>query len=377
MDRTTAYLISCSDHYNHRFLAASEKLRELGYHTIYVTSDFDHTTKAPFACQVPGCVQLHALPYKKNLSVERIMSHFFFARDLLRYLENLPEEPGVIIALLPPNFLALYLGKYKERHPDVKLFFDIFDLWPETFPSGKLGKLLSPFFRVWAWIRNHSIPKADWVIAECDYFRKRLGLDEEWSSTVYLCLDQTDIKPETVKLSKDRLELCYLGAINNVIGISEICDLLRKLVEVKPVTLHVIGTGERQEEFMESVKMAGAEVVYYGAVYDWEKKQEIINRCHFGLNVINADACIGLTMKSVDYLRSGLPIISNVPGDTQQLIAAYHAGIQLDGNCAERIANMTVAENLQMRKNATQLYEGNFSKKVVREKYQRLFETLL
>ena len=92
MDRTTAYLISCSDHYNHRFLAASEQLRELGYRTIYITSDFDHTTKAPFACQVPGCVQLHALPYKKNLSVARIMSHFFFARDLFRYLENLPEE---------------------------------------------------------------------------------------------------------------------------------------------------------------------------------------------------------------------------------------------------------------------------------------------
>jgi glycosyltransferase involved in cell wall biosynthesis len=204
-----------------------------------------------------------------------------------------------------------------------------------------------------------------------------LGLDEERSSAIYLCLDKAEIKPEALQLHEDSLDLCYLGAINNVIGISEICDLLRKLAEAKPVTLHIIGTGERQEEFMESVKMAGAEVVYYGAVYDWEKKQKIINRCHFGLNVINSYACIGLTMKSVDYLRSGLPIISNVPGDTQQLIAEYHAGIQLDGKCAERIANMTVAENTQMRKNATQLFEGNFSTTVVREKYQRLFETLL
>ena len=376
MGRTTAYLISCSDHYNHRFLITSEQLKKLGYHTVYITSDFDHTSKAPFVCQIPGCVQLHALPYKKNLSVERIMSHFCFARGLFQYLENLPEEPGVIIALLPPNFLAHFLVKYKAHHPSVKVIFDIFDLWPETFPSSKWKKLLTPAFRVWAWLRDKSIPKADSIITECEFFRRCLGLGKDKSSTIYLSQDPLDMCPE-VCLRNDKLDLCYLGAINNVIGISEVCDLLQKLTKVKPVTVHVIGAGERQEEFVESIKAAGAQAVNYGVVYDQNIKQEIINCCHFGLNMINTSACIGLTMKSVDYLRNGLPIISNVPGDTSELIAAYQAGIQFGEDCVDKIVGMTVSDNLQMRNNAARLFEEKFSNTVVREKYRRLFDALL
>lgn len=374
MKKKTALFISCSEHYNHRFCVVDEYLRACGYETTYITSDFDHTAKAPFVCQVPGCVQIHALPYKKNLSAARILSHFRFAGDLYRHLERQPEEPDVIIALLPPNFLAHFLAKYKKRHPNVKLIFDIFDLWPETFPSGRLGKLLAPFFAVWAWLRDHSLPKADWVMTECDYFRRRLGLKEK-TSTVYLCLESSDMKPETVSLREDGWDLCYLGAINNVIGISEISALIRKLTKIKPVTLHIIGAGERQQEFMDSAKAAGAEVVYYGKVFEQEKKQEIINRCHFGLNVVNSNACIGLTMKSVDYFRCGLPIINNVPGDTAHLIDVYKAGVAADG--VEELLSMTVADHLQMRKNVAGLFAEKFSRDVVRQEYCRLFESVL
>lgn len=377
MKKQTALFISCSEHYHHRFCVVDEFLRSCGYETTYITSDFDHTSKSPFVCQVPGCVQIHALPYKKNLSIARIVSHFLFARDICRYLEKQKEKPDLIIALLPPNFLAHFLARYKKQHPNVKLIFDIFDMWPETFPSNKLGMVLVSFFRVWAWLRDHSLPKADWVITECEYFRRRLGLREEKASTVYLCLDPADIKLETVHLREDAWDLCYLGAINNVIGILEISDLIRNLTKTKPVTLHVIGAGERQQEFMDSVKAAGGDVQYYGTVFDQDKKQAIINQCHFGLNVINGNACIGLTMKSVDYFRCGLPVINNVPADTTDLIHVYRAGVQLDADGIGELVNMTVAENLQMRKNVTRLFNEKFSKAIVYQQYCRLLETIL
>ena len=377
MKDKTALFISCSEHYHHRFCVVDDYFRSCGYKTTYITSDFDHASKSFFVCQVAGCVQIHALPYKKNLSIARILSHFRFARDLYRYLEEQPEEPDVIIALLPPNFLAHFLAKYKKRHPNVKLIFDIFDLWPETFPSNKLEKVLSPLFSVWAWLRNHSLPKADWVLTECDYFRQRLGLGGEKASTIYLCLDAADTQSETVCLREDAWDFCYLGAINNVIGISEICHLIRSLTKIKPVTLHIIGAGERQQEFMDSVEAAGAKVVYYGTIFDQKKKQEIINRCHFGLNVISSNACIGLTMKSVDYFRCGLPIINNVPADTADLIKEYHAGVQVDADGIEYLLDMSVAENLQIRENVAKLFEEKFSKAVVYQEYRQLLETLL
>lgn len=377
MSNKTAYFISCSEHYHHRFRIIDECLQSRGYVTTYITSDFDHATKQPFVCEVPGSVQLHAVPYEKNLSIERIVSHFRFAADVYRYLENLEYEPDILVVLLPPNFLGHYLAKYKRNHPRVKLVFDIFDMWPETFPSGRIAKILAPVFSVWAWLRDHSLQTADWVISECEYFRGRLGLADCKSSSIYLCQDPLEEDSGEFGLQENGLSLCYLGAINNVIGISEICRLMQALSNETKVTLHIIGSGEREQEFIDSAAAAGAQVVHYGPIYDPEKKKEIIRKCHYGLNIVNSNACIGLTMKSVDYFRYGLPIISNVPADTELLIKEKKVGIQLDEQCAERILNTSLNEVKIMQENVKKVFLEQFSTSVIKAKYEALLDKLL
>ena len=369
MGKKTAYLISCSDHYSHRLHMIDDHLRSRGYETTYVTSDFDHTSKRVFTCDVPGCVQLHARPYTKNLSLDRILSHRGFARDVFRYLENLPVEPDVVVALLPPNFLAHYAAKFRKKHPNVKLIFDIFDMWPETFPFGRLKKLLAPVFAVWAWIRNHNLSAADLVTTECDMFRRMLKLPDNRSATVYLCAQRLEIAPVPVRLREDGLDVCYLGAINNIIDIPAICSLLEQLAARKPVTLHIIGKGEREQEFMEAARAAGAEVTFYGPVYDDTEKQKIMNRCHFGMNVMKSSVCVGLTMKSVDYFRFGLPIINNIPADTEKLVREQGIGIQLKPDCAERVLSMETTDCLKMREKVERVFEEYFEHSVVVNRY--------
>lgn len=377
MNRTTAYLISCSDHYEHRLRFFDEQLRKCGYKTVYITSDFDHSTKSHFRSAVPNCVQLEVLPYEKNLSVKRIISHWQFARKVVRYLEKLDEEPDVIVALLPPNFLAHYLAKFKKNHKSTKLIFDIFDLWPETFPSSGVKKLLTPVFWLWARLRDHSLPKADCITAECELFREKLGLSEENSRTIYLCEDDLEDKHLLPNLPEDRWQLCYLGAVNNVIGIPEICRLVEHLNRQKPVTVHIIGLGERLALFAQQLKDAGADVICHGPVYDDERKQEIIHKCHFGINIVSSAACIGLTMKSVEYFRHGLPIISNIPADTQHLVERNGVGIQYDEQTADQIAGMSNEDCLQMRRNVRNLFRSTFSKQVVEKQYEDLFRSCL
>lgn len=370
MGEKTAYLISCSDHYGHRLNVTDEYLRSCGYRTTYITSDFDHTSKTPFTCSVPGCVQIHARPYRKNLSADRILSHRTFARDVFRYLEDLPEPPDVIVVLIPPNFLAHYAARYKKKHPGVRLIFDVFDLWPETFPFGRLKKLLAPVFRIWSKIRDRSLPAADFVITECEMFRQKLNLPKETSAAVYLCAEPLTLPETPVNLSADKLDLCYLGAINNVIGISEICELIEGLTQQKPVTLHVIGKGEREQEFIDSAKAAGAEVIFYGPIYDDGKKQEIINQCHFGLNIMKPSVCVGLTMKSIDYFRFGLPIINNIPADTQNLVEEHGIGVQLDAECVQKLLTMTNAECVDMRSLVARSFAESFEKDKALENYR-------
>ena len=375
-EKKTAYLISCSDHYGHRLKMADAYLSGCGYETVYITSNFDHTSKQVFTCRVPGCVQIPARPYRKNLSVDRILSHMFFARDVFSYLEKLPQEPNVVVVLLPPNFLGHYAAKYKGKHPSVKLIFDIFDLWPETFPSGKAKKLLAPVFSVWAWIRNHSLPAADFIMTECELFRRRLGLKDENSATVYLCAEPLSCKAAEPQLKEDRLDICYQGAINNINDIPPICGLLGRLAEKKPVTLHIIGKGEREQEFIDSAKAAGAEVVFYGAVYDDAKKQQIMSKCHFGLNIMKSSVCVGLTMKSIEYFRHGLPIINSIPADTQELVEDG-AGVQLQEGCAETLLALRNKDYVAMRQSVDRLIQTKLRKDRILAQYDVILAQVL
>lgn len=370
----TAFLISCSDHYDHRMHLWDTCLQQMGYQTRYITGDFDHTKKAKFTCNVPGAVQLPVLPYRKNLSVSRILSHRMFAKKARRYLQE--HHPDVVIALLPPNFLAHYLAKYKKQHPKTKLIFDIFDLWPESFPSNKLKKLLSPIFRIWSGLRDRNLHMADFVTTECDLFRSKLRLPEDTSATVYLSAKPVQ-SPTQCTLAEDRLELCYLGAINNIINIDAICDLLKQAVAIKPVTLHIIGKGEQEEAFVRRARETGAHVQFYGAVYDSDQKQQILGRCHFGLNLMRSSVCVGLTMKSVDYFRFGLPIINNIPADTAAFIRDRQVGFPLDDSCAQRIAAMTPDECLAMRQRVADLFCQFFDQNTVAAQMTQILEQII
>lgn len=372
-----AYLISCSDHYSHRLHVPDTVLNSCGYETIYITSDFDHVSKKKFICKVDSCVQLPAWPYRKNLSLGRILSHRGFARDVFHYIESLPEQPDVLVVQIPPNFLVYYAAKYKRRHPNVKLIFEIFDLWPETFPGGRIKKFLAPFFAVWAAIRDRYLEAADFIVTECDMFRQRLGLDDKTSKSIWLCakpLESVQLRPQ---LRDDVLELCYLGSINNVISIPDICCLLQELSQEKHVTLHIIGKGERQQEFVEEAKAAGAEVIFHGPIYDEQKKQEIMDRCHFGLNIMKSSVCVGLTMKSVDYFRFGLPIINSIAADTKKLIDEKHIGVQLEAGCAKKILSLTNEDCLQMRRNVSQVFMQNFAQTIIEQQYEEVLGQVL
>lgn len=373
----TAVLISCSDHYGHRLFAMDAYLRSRGYRTEYITSDFDHNTKQVFRCEARPCVQLHAKPYRKNLSVARILSHRGFSRDVFRHLDRLEKQPDAVVALLPPNFLSHYAAKYKKRHPQVKLIFDIFDLWPETFPSGRVKALLKPAFAVWAWVRDHSLPAADFVTTECELFRQRLNLRADRSASVYLCAEPLALHAEPPRLRENALDACYLGAINNIVDIDRICALLKRLAECRSITLHIIGKGERQQELIDKARFAGAEVIFYGPIYDDGKKLEIMNGCHFGLNVMKESVCIGLTMKSVEYFRFGLPIVNSIPADTRRLVEREKVGITLDEQCADTIAAMDNAGWLALRRNVSRVFDERFRKDGILEQYARLFDSLL
>ncbi len=360
-----AVCISCTHHYGERTQYVESVLQEAGYDCIYITSDFHHIGKKHHKVDLPHCIQIPTRAYTKNISPRRILSHICFAKDARKLMQQL--QPDLIYAEIPPNSLCRELAKYKKKHPNVKLIFDIFDMWPESFPSNKLKKLLQLPFRIWGDFRNKSLSQADTVFTECDLFRDALQphLKNTKSKTLYLCRPGENAAVAVKPPVQDELHLCYLGSINNIIDIPAIANLIGQAQSLRPVVLHIIGDGESREDFIAAVSATGAQVEFHGAIYDMAKKQEIFDLCSFGLNIMKSSVFIGLTMKSIDYFAGGLPIINSIQGDTWSLVKTRGMGINLNReNSAETAAQMVAlnsASNLQMRNNTLSCFHELFS----------------
>ena len=374
-----AVLISCFHYYERRIRLIEDFFSSKGYDCLYITADFDHMSKREFCVFDDACVQIPTRPYQKNLSADRLMSHWQFARDTFKKVAE--YQPDVIYMIVPPNSLCRFAAQYKKRRPQVKMIYDLYDLWPETFPSTRAKKLLAAPFAVWQYMRDCGLPAADLVLTECELYQQKLSKQLRGIRTGLLPLCVPWMSPEKPMQTwrTDEITLCYLGSMNNIIDIPAITALIGQLQKQRRVKLHIVGSGETHDLLVQKSSEAGAEVIDHGTVYDHCSLQKILDSCDFGLNMMKSSVCVGLTMKSADYFAGGLPVISSIPADTQNWIAEYNAGIhvtQID-ETAQRILRLTEEEHTAMRSGAARLHREKLSRQAFLRYLQCQVGTLL
>lgn len=362
---TDVVIVNCFETLDHRVELLRRYFENQGKGVRVITSDWEHFHKRVRKNCPEGYELIHVRPYNKNLSVDRLISHHYFAQEINDRLEQI--QPKLIWSFVPPNSLAKCTVLYKERHPEVKLAMDLMDMWPETMPISGF-KTLPPFSQ-WRKLRDDYVGAADAVVTECNLFRKPLEgkCAPEKMHTLYLARDWTHV-PGEVNPPVDRIALCYLGSINNIIDIDCIQKIIRA-IEV-PVDLHIIGDGEKREALIDTAKAAGANVIFYGKVYDRVEKQKIMNQCHAGLNIMKKSVYVGLTMKSMDYFECGIPIINNIQGDTWQFVDEYGIGV----NITQKV-KISAEQIRQLQKNRDQVHEfgkARFDVEVFNEKLDRI-----
>lgn len=360
----TAYFISSTNHYNVRTGKFVNDYIKKGYDVIYVTSDFDHMTKKRYYFnEYKNSKQLHVISYKKNLSISRILSHLMFSYKTFYML--LACKPELVYVEVPNNSLVKSSAKYKKIN-NAEIIVDVFDMWPESMPVKTKNMIVNWGFDIWRNFRNKNLKFADQIWIECDYYRELLSAQKINlpMETKYLKLKNAETSIE-MKVSEEEIDLCYLGSINNIIDISLIEKIVSELAKNKRTRIHIIGDGERKDEFLEILKQNSIEIIDHGKVYEIDKLQEIFNQCWFGVNVLREGLAIGITMKSISYFRGGLPIINTVQGDTSRFVEECNIGINVDRHdvksCVSRILNITKDDLACMKNNTRNLFEQKFA----------------
>lgn len=442
------YIVTDSSVYEKRAELVRDFYAEQGLRTTLIVSDFNHMAKRKLSADEKKTdrIYIDAKTYDKNISPKRLYYHYDFAKKVYKLLKRMVDadiEEGVaepsdgrtknsfnaserdkgkedfrkrgankalLYMLIPGNSLA-ETGARLKKETGCRLVTDIIDLWPESLPVKKIEGL--PPIRFWKGIRDKSLKAADHIVTECELYKRILRLKDAKTSVIYwpkqekvellekgskqMCFaDRTgteELKGQKKKdagaekvceNSTDEISIAYIGSINNIIDIPEIISVLEAVNKRRRVSLCVIGDGESREEFLKALTDAGISFIYHGAVYDEAKKQELLQACEWGLNIMKPTVRVGLTMKSTDYLANGLKLINSIEGDTRELVDKYGLGVNIceyaakktDGSyysdsweaAAERIASYKGAD----REYIHEFFKANFSVEAMYNKMREI-----
>ena len=350
--------------YNVRVKYLDKYFEDKDYKVTVLSADFDHRSKRECKIKRRNLEYVHVKPYRKNLSIARIISHREFAKRAFKFAEKM--EPEIIYAIAPPNFLFKYADEYKKKHKDTTIVFGIGDMWPETLPIAEnTKKIIMPCLNIWKYLRNNYIKCADGIVYECELFKEHLQkvIPNVPNKTIYLTKDlegkQTSASVPQVKTG---LNFCYVGSLNNIFDEDLTSKLLNEIALFCPVKLHLIGDGEKKGCFLGSLK--NVEVIDYGIVYDEVEKAKIYAQCHIALNLMKTNVFVGLTMKSIEYFAAGLPVLNNIPEDTQKIIEENDCGINYSGDMVEIIEwlkSLTDDKIKKMKSMSYRVYEDYFT----------------
>lgn len=355
-------------HYDIRIKYVKKALEECGYDVEVYSSDYEHMKKAYVDNFEMGINYIHVPAYKKNLSFSRLYSHYVFAHSARKILEK--NEYDLVYCVVPPNSIVSEIGKYKQKNKNVKFIADVFDMWPETFPSGRAKKILAMPFNIWRGFRDKRLYCADVLLSECDLFKNRL---EEINpnlpcKTLYLCRSRKINKPMCENKNDNALDFVYLGSVNNIIDIDFIEEFVKRACLLRDVRMHIIGGGEKYNEFVDKMRSAGAKTFAYGEIYDEEEKKNIFKKCDFAFNIMKKDVFVGLSMKSMDYFSYALPIINNIGGDSFELVEKNNIGFNVTSenidDVLSKLNEISNDEIYDMKENVLRVYEKMFTEEV-------------
>jgi glycosyltransferase involved in cell wall biosynthesis len=359
-----AVCISCFDHYATRMKSITEYLCDKGYDTTYIITDFQHYSKVRYQAKYNvSTIQLHVPAYIRNMSTARLMSHFIFANKVYEKLYEI--KPDIIYCMFPPNMLVKRVIQYKYE-TGVKVIFDCYDMWPESFPYEKYGKLLSLPFGIWRKFRDQYIEKADMLVCVSNALKDTFSKNYKGvSMTVLMPSISINNMPEYTFDNEKKITFCYLGNINHITDIELGIELLSTVVQKRPVVLHIIGGGQNHDDFVHGLAASGIEVISHGVVFDDETKKQIFSQCNFGLNIPREGIQSTMSLKSIEYMHVGLPFINSGVGDTYNIVNANGVGINIDrmniDMTVETILNVSNKELRNMHDCCVTYYVNNFA----------------
>lgn len=326
-----------------RFVYLAEQLSKT-HNVELVTSRFDHITKKQRTPQVydlqTKITLLEEPSYRKNVCLQRFISHKHFGKRVKEYLES-RKKPDVIYCAFPSLDCCYYAAKYAQKH-HVKFMIDVQDLWPEAFEM---------VFNVPVVTKALFYPmkrKAQYVYACADeifgvsetyctyaaaFNKKNARCTPFFLGTKLDCFDRYAQTHKIVR-NDEKFLIGYCGTLGHSYDIKCVLDAMIRLKErgCENIAFWVMGDGPQKNSLEKYAVDNRLDVTFYGRV-PYEQMCGLLCACDVCVNPIVGSSVASVINKHADYAAAGIPVINTQPSsEYRKLIEEYQCGINCESS---------------------------------------------
>ena len=327
-----------------RFWTLASEFSRQGHDVVWWSSSFSHRTKQ--AREMPDAVDefefslrlVESPPYFRNISFARIRNHRSWGKQLIQDALRLVTAgeigaPDLIVASMPPMEGACAALELR-REFGCKVIVDIMDAWPQTLqqaiplPSVIGNVLLCPY---WHMLRR-ILAESDGCTAQ-SYAFAEFARKYGWRGPVEVCYlgarRNEQLLPVSRKPLRGSLKLVYIGAMGRSYDLETLLHAVKFARSQKDpinVELHIAGEGEKLAWMRQFAEDWGNGVVHFHGYLQEEALHELLGSCHVGLIPMYPESGVAVPYKACDYLSYGLPIISSLSGELEQLLNQFECG---------------------------------------------------
>lgn len=362
-----------------------------GHDVTWWTSTFNHARKQQRA-KADKCVitsegvkleMLYAPAYKRNISVGRLVNHYFLGKALIRRIKSEPA-PDVILSAWPTIELSAASVEY-GRSRGIPVIIDVRDLWPDIFVDVAPARLRSIIK-----LLLHSLTKrAKYVFQNCDgilgispgYLRWALGYaarpqgpldrvfplgyDKPIPSEAELMRAEHELN--SFGIDRTKLICWFVGVFGATYDLATVIKAARMLEERGENGFQFVLSGGGEKEPQWKKQAAGLKNVIFTGWVDGAKICCLGQMAHIGLAAYAASAPQGLPNKLFEYMAFGLPVLSSLSGEAQLFLNEHRCGLTYKAGDPESLINsvMALQSGASVRReygaNGLQLYEKVYS----------------
>ena len=340
----------------------ADTLVERGHDVLWWTSTFDHSHKRQ-AVAGEQRVQvregyalelLHAMSYPSNLSLRRFVSHIQVARGFTRKSASL-QPPDVMLCSLPTIELAA-AGVAFARRARVPVIVDVRDLWPDAIydlaprPGRPLARLL---LEPWYSAARHALAGADALTAVSqaylDWGLRRAGRAAGPRDRIFplgyprhsALADARSAAGRALAergVDASKRLAWFVGMLGRTYDLSCVIAAARRLAAAGALDVQFVLSGTGDQETKWRAEAAGLpNVVFTG----WVNSAEIawlLDAAWVGLAAYARGAPQVLPNKPFEYMSGGLPVLSSLGGETQDMLSRCGCGLTYPAGDAGALA---------------------------------------